>query len=105
MNSRERFLRTLEFGTVDYGFDHELGLWGQTFDRWWAEGMPRDVHVGDLIRGCAYFGLERIEYLGLNVLGIRNTLDYSYSADYSQRYAVDSYFSRRMLVFGAGLAW
>jgi uroporphyrinogen decarboxylase len=70
MNSRERFLRTLEFGAVDFGFNHELGLWGQTFDRWWAEGMPRDMHVGDLIRGCAYFGLERIEYLGLNVMGM-----------------------------------
>jgi len=42
---------------------------------------------------------------GINVLGIRNTLAYHYSDDYSERYTEDSYFSRRMLVFGAGLAW
>jgi hypothetical protein len=42
---------------------------------------------------------------GLNVLGIRNVLDYSYNADYTQRTAQDSYFSRRMLVAGFGLSW
>lgn len=42
---------------------------------------------------------------GLNVLGIRNVLDYTYSADYSVRRAQDSYFSRRMLVAGVGLSW
>lgn len=42
---------------------------------------------------------------GLNVLGIRNVLDYTYNADYSQRHGEDSYFSRRMLVAGVGLSW
>jgi hypothetical protein len=42
---------------------------------------------------------------GINVLGIRNVLEYYYSADYSQRYPQDSYFSRRMLVVGFGLSW
>jgi vitamin B12 transporter len=42
---------------------------------------------------------------GLNVLGINNVLDYSYTADYSQKHARDSYFSRRMLVAGVGLSW
>jgi hypothetical protein len=42
---------------------------------------------------------------GLNILDIHNVLDYSYSADYSQRYPQDSYFSRRLLVVGFGLSW
>jgi len=42
---------------------------------------------------------------GLNVLGLENVLDYTYSADYSERRAEDSYFSRRMLVAGFGLSW
>ena len=42
---------------------------------------------------------------GLNVLGIRNVLEYHYNEDYTVRSAQDSYFSRRMLVFGASLAW
>ena len=95
MNGRERFLRTLEFGSVDCGFNHELGLWGQTFDRWWAEGMPRDVHVGDLIRGCAYFGLERIEYLGLNVLGMLPPYDEETLSE-DERYIVKRYSDGRV---------
>ncbi len=42
---------------------------------------------------------------GLNILGIRNVLDYWYSEDYSERRKVESYFSRRMLVAGASLSW
>ena len=95
MNSRERYLRTLEFGSVDYGFNHELGLWGQTFDRWWAEGMPRDVHVGDLIRGCSFFGLERIEYLGLNVLGMLPPYDEETLWE-DERYIVKRYADGRV---------
>ena len=95
MNSRERFLRTLEFCPVDRGFSHELGLWGQTFDRWYDEGMPRDVHVGDLIRGNEFFGLERIEYLGLNVLGMMPPYD-ELVIEEDERYLVKRYADGRI---------
>ena len=39
------------------------------------------------------------------MLGIRNVLEYHYNEDYSQRFAQESYFSRRMLVIGASLSW
>ncbi len=42
---------------------------------------------------------------GLNVLGIRNVLGYTYDADYTVRHPEESYFSRRMLVVGVGLSW
>ena len=41
----------------------------------------------------------------LNVLVTRNVLDYAYTADYSQRLTIDSYFSRRMAVAGFALTW
>jgi len=41
----------------------------------------------------------------MNVLGIRNVLDYVYNADYSARREDLSYFSRRIAVVGFGLTW
>ena len=41
----------------------------------------------------------------MNVLAIRNPLEYVYNSDYSRRYTRDSYFSRRFLVAGVSLTW
>jgi uroporphyrinogen decarboxylase len=68
MNDRERFDRTLSFAPVDQHVNFELALWGQTLDRWHAEGLPEDVHVGTLLEGCEYFGLVRIGYLPLRII-------------------------------------
>ncbi|HMW34000.1 MAG TPA: hypothetical protein PKA52_11475, partial [bacterium] len=40
----------------------------------------------------------------LNLLGIRNILDYSYSEDFSERHSVPSYFSNRTVVMGFSLS-
>ncbi|MBI3585815.1 MAG: TonB-dependent receptor [Ignavibacteriales bacterium] len=37
---------------------------------------------------------------GLNILNIKNIFGYNYSADYSQRNEIQSYFGRRMIIFG-----
>jgi vitamin B12 transporter len=37
---------------------------------------------------------------GLNILNFRNLFGYSYSQDYKERIDIESYFGRRMLVFG-----
>jgi len=42
---------------------------------------------------------------GLNVLGIRNILEYQWNADFTQRIARESYFARRLLVAGFSLSW
>ncbi len=42
---------------------------------------------------------------GLNMLGQRNVLEYTYSFDYKRRYATESYFGRRMLVAGFSTTW
>ena len=41
----------------------------------------------------------------MNVLDIKNVLEYQYTPDYSQRYAVLSYFSRRTLIAGVSMGW
>ena len=68
MNGRERFLRTLSYQSVDRGFSHELGMWGQTIDVWHREGWPEDEVVPDLIKGSEFFGLDRVEYLQIRVV-------------------------------------
>jgi len=95
MNSRERFLCTLEFGAVDRGFNHELGMWGQTLDRWHDEGMPSGVHLGSMIGGSPYFGLDRIDYLGLNVLGMMPAYDEETLSE-DERYIVRRYSDGRV---------
>jgi vitamin B12 transporter len=95
-------------------YDEARGIWRPTFAENNSGLMPAH-HRLDL-RITHLFSLPRIAALpassvcvaymeGLNVLGIRNTLEYHWNEDYTVRSAQDSYFSRRMLVFGAGLAW
>jgi vitamin B12 transporter len=42
---------------------------------------------------------------GMNVLGIRNVLEYTWNSDYTRRSASDSYFARRLAVAGVALTW
>lgn len=42
---------------------------------------------------------------GLNVLGTRNVLEYTWDPTYQVRRATESYFSRMLLVAGFGLTW
>jgi uroporphyrinogen decarboxylase len=76
MNTRERFANSLLFQPVDRPFHWEtLGMWPETLDRWFAEGLdpglaqPRpedwgalrsDMYLRVLVRG---FGLDRVDYL------------------------------------------
>ena len=68
MNPRDRFLRCNRFQSVDHAPFVEIALWGQTIERWHAEGMPRDVDTYFYINGNEYFGFERWEYIQINTL-------------------------------------
>lgn len=70
MTQRERFLRTMTFGNPDRAPNHELGLWGQTYERWLAEGAPREALDGNWFEGIDYFGMDRREFLNVD-LGMR----------------------------------
>ena len=68
MTRRERFRATCRFQAVDHVPIRELAVLGQAIERWWDEGMPRDVHVGSLLyHGNEFFGLERWDYVPLNL--------------------------------------
>lgn len=95
-------------------WDEARGIWRPTFAENNSGLMPGHQRLD--LRVTHLFSLPRIAALpassvcvaymeGLNVLGIRNTLEYHWNENYSVRSVQDSYFSRRMLVFGAGLAW
>jgi uroporphyrinogen decarboxylase len=47
MNSRERFLATMAFEPVDRVPLWEFGYWAQTLERWYGEGLPKRVGLGD----------------------------------------------------------
>ena len=67
MNDRERFLDIMAFRPVDRVPDYELALWSQTYDRWVAEGLPRDVLYQNWFDGEPYFGLDRRAFTPINI--------------------------------------
>jgi len=66
MNERERFLRVMRGGTADRPPHHELGLWGQTAEKFVRRGMPESAAAADWQRGCQWLGLDRREYVPLD---------------------------------------
>lgn len=54
MNSRERFLATMNYQERDRCPWGEMSYWPETLERWHNEGWPRDVYRN------AFFGLDRL---------------------------------------------
>lgn len=57
MNSRERFLEIMNFGSPDRILKWKFGYWRQTLRRWYREGLPEK------------FGLKLPDELGKTVTG------------------------------------
>ena len=61
MNTRERFNCVMNFEKPDRLFFCEfLGFWPETKDRWYEEGLPKDVSTDD------YFGFDKIGMVLIN---------------------------------------
>ncbi|MGH7726722.1 MAG: TonB-dependent receptor [Candidatus Eiseniibacteriota bacterium] len=99
---------------VDRTYDAARDLWKPVYAENNSGTMPAfhrlDLRVSHLFNIPAMLGLPEsgvcVAYAEcMNVFGVRNTLEYYYSPDYSTRYAQDSYFSRRMVVAGVALSW
>ena len=99
---------------VSASYDSAAALWRPAFAEDNSGNLP-DYHRLD-VRLIRLFSLPKLAGLpessvcvayaeALNVLGIENVLDYTYSDDYSRRTAQASYFSRRMVVCGFALTW
>jgi uroporphyrinogen decarboxylase len=61
VTDRERFLATMQRRPSVSPPDYELGLWGQTVDRWISEGAREEEIVFDWFRG-GKLGLDRREF-------------------------------------------
>jgi hypothetical protein len=59
MNDRQRFLAIMDFKSVDRVPNYELGVWGQTIDRWYSEGMPHDSAYWNWSEGEPFSRIER----------------------------------------------
>jgi len=66
MTDRERFLAVMEYRPIDRVPNHELGVWGQTVERWKSEGMPEGRLHFDWFVGEDYFGMDRREFAPVN---------------------------------------
>jgi hypothetical protein len=86
MTQRERFRKVMAFEPVDRVPNYELGCWGQTIERWLAEGMPRDAVYLNWWEGEPYFGLDRRGFAALNV-GMVPPFDYEVIEE-TERYLV-----------------
>ncbi len=66
MTPRERFHALMEYRPVDRVPNHEVGVWGQTIDRWQQEGL--DVHNlhWDWFTGEEFFGMDPREFIPVN---------------------------------------
>ena len=66
MNPLDRFLAVMEYQPLDRVPNHEVGVWGQTIDRWQKEGL--DVHNlhWDWFTGEEYFSIDPREYIPVN---------------------------------------
>ncbi len=60
MTSRERFHETFRYGSPDRTYLHQQWLYGTTLERWFEEGMPKDVDHVD------FFGYDRVQWVRIN---------------------------------------
>jgi len=63
VTNRDRFLNVMEYRPVDRVPNWEVGVWGQTIDRWRAEGLNADDFTWDWFTGEECFGFDPREYI------------------------------------------
>ena len=61
MNSRERFLATMNYGDFDHASWLEMWYWNETVPIWRKQGLPADVHLEQ------YLGIDRREVMEINL--------------------------------------
>jgi hypothetical protein len=66
MTPRERFLAVMEYHPLDRLPNHEVGVWGQTMDRWQREGLDIYNLHWDWFTGEESLGMDPREYIPVN---------------------------------------
>jgi hypothetical protein len=67
MTQRERYVRAMTFSEPDRVPNHELGIWGHTYERWLGEGMPEHAIRCGWFEGIEHFGLDQREFLDVKL--------------------------------------
>lgn len=67
MTGRERFLRVMEYEPVDQVPNWELGIWGQTRERWISEGARPEQIDGDWFSGIDALGFDKREFVPIHM--------------------------------------
>ena len=67
MTIRKRFLAVMEYQPVAQVPNWELGIWGQTHDRWIEEGALPEQFSGDWFSGIDALGMDRREFVPVNM--------------------------------------
>lgn len=67
MTDRELFHKIMNFEPVDRVPNYELGCWGQTYERWHDEGMPREALYYNWFEGEPFFNLARRGFAHINL--------------------------------------
>ena len=66
VTTRERFYACMEYESIDRVPNHEVGVWGQTRDRWQREGLDVDSWHWDWFTGEPSLGMDCREYIPVN---------------------------------------
>lgn len=72
MNTRERFLKIMNFEKVDRNINWEFAYWGGTLNRWYKEGLPkvsgfpREIREGETIGGPGLYWSEDNPWFNAN---------------------------------------
>lgn len=67
MTPRERFLAVMEYQQADRVPNWELGCWGQTVERWQAEGLKPHTFHWDWFTGEECLGMDQREFVPVNM--------------------------------------
>ncbi|HNL26878.1 MAG TPA: carboxypeptidase-like regulatory domain-containing protein, partial [bacterium] len=88
-------------------YDPVRGIWQPVYAADYSDRFPDFKRLDARLSKFFILGPQKHVVLyveALNLLGIRNILDYSYSEDFSERHSVPSYFSNRTVVMGFSLS-
>lgn len=66
MTNRKRFLNVMDYKPVDIIPNIEVGVWGQTKQRWMDEGLNENDVSWDWWTGDKYFGIDPRVYIDIN---------------------------------------
>ena len=69
MDNRQRFINTMMFKSFDRLPSHEIGVWEQTLERWYAEGLSKkDIDYILFLESNDYLKLDKKEYVKIDAV-------------------------------------